>query len=550
MANYRKFSDEQIALANSVDLVDYLRDQGEVLIKSGKDFRWQRYTSVTIRDNRWFRFKGEQTGGYPIQFLKEFYGYGFKEAVELLLSYANDTGLTEVKVRQEEEPKEFVLPEKNATMRNVYAYLLKTRYIDKDVLDEFVKAGLIYEDTKYHNVVFVGADEDGIARHAHKRSTYTKAERQYRGNVEGSNPSYSFHYIGKSNQLYVFEAPIDMLSYISLHKENWQQHSYVALCGLGMQSMEHILENNENINFINVGTDHDIAGQEGAERIFDRLQELGYAFLGRVLPKYKDFNEDLRANQGCDAQKGIDSPNYQLMDTMIEKIQNSVHAIPNEQIEYKELGKAFANMYYGLNHNDKGGKGDYQRIQNDFMKISECALQLAHKNLYSASFDFRSPVFDSVKENYRSYLDKGNLEKRIERIKLALQDVKKMIDQNVSNIEIGKGYLNLATESTTMMMECERQLSQKMVQEEPTIEKKRPEAKLIGANGNIFNLIGIASNVLKSNGMEEQAKEMFQRITESESYSEALAIINEYVEPVDVDDIEMEEPTMQLNGHI
>lgn len=57
MAEYRKYSDQQKALANSIDLVDYLRSNGETLIKSGREFRWQRYTSVTVRGNKWFKHK-------------------------------------------------------------------------------------------------------------------------------------------------------------------------------------------------------------------------------------------------------------------------------------------------------------------------------------------------------------------------------------------------------------------------------------------------------------------------------------------------------------
>lgn len=61
----------------------------------------------------------------------------------------------------------------------------------------------------------------------------------------------------------------------------------------------------------------------------------------------------------------------------------------------------------------------------------------------------------------------------------------------------------------------------------------KPKSPLIGANGNIFNLIGIASNTLKENDMTLEAKEMTQRVMSSSSYEEALSIISEYVEPVD-----------------
>ncbi len=64
---------------------------------------------------------------------------------------------------------------------------------------------------------------------------------------------------------------------------------------------------------------------------------------------------------------------------------------------------------------------------------------------------------------------------------------------------------------------------------EPKPEQK-PDCELIGQDGNIFNLMGIASKTLKKNGMKEQAEEMVKRITQgANSYSEALCIIGEYV---------------------
>ena len=62
-------------------------------------------------------------------------------------------------------------------------------------------------------------------------------------------------------------------------------------------------------------------------------------------------------------------------------------------------------------------------------------------------------------------------------------------------------------------------------------QQEKPDCPLIGADGNIFNLIGIASRTLKENGMGEQAETMRQRITggECHSYEEALMIIADYV---------------------
>ena len=60
---------------------------------------------------------------------------------------------------------------------------------------------------------------------------------------------------------------------------------------------------------------------------------------------------------------------------------------------------------------------------------------------------------------------------------------------------------------------------------------EKPKCKLVGEDGNIYNLMGIASRALKKNGLEEEAKEMFNKITtEAKSYNEALCIIMDYVD--------------------
>lgn len=133
-----------------------------------------------------------------------------------------------------------------------YAYLVKTRGISREVVSFFAKKKLLYESCElsmdkikeFHNAVFVGLDENDIPRHAHnKRGLYTQGE-SFKGNVDSIHPAFSFHFVGTSEQLYVFEAPIDMLSFITLHLHptDWQKNSYVSLCGVGEQAMLKILE--------------------------------------------------------------------------------------------------------------------------------------------------------------------------------------------------------------------------------------------------------------------------------------------------------------------
>lgn len=73
---------------------------------------------------------------------------------------------------------------------------------------------------------------------------------------------------------------------------------------------------------------------------------------------------------------------------------------------------------------------------------------------------------------------------------------------------------------------------------EPSPEPEKPDCALIGQDGNVFNLVGIASRTLRRNGMAGQAKEMTDRVFASGSYHEALNIIGEYVNITSVDEPE------------
>ena len=185
-------------------------------------------------------------------------------------------------------------------MRRMYAYLLKQRCISREVVDAFVYAKLLYESAElsadgskeYHNAVFVGLDEHGVPRHAHKRGLYSFGE-GFKRNAAGCDARYSFHCFGTSDQLYVFEAPIDMLSFITLHPENWQEHSYVALCGVSDHALLWMLEQAPALRQGTLCLDNDGAGIKAARRIAEALREKGYEQVSTSFPSQKDWNKEL-----------------------------------------------------------------------------------------------------------------------------------------------------------------------------------------------------------------------------------------------------------------
>lgn len=308
---YIEFTDSQKQRAAAVDLEAFLLSRGERLLSEGRDKRLASDHSVTVRGNEWFDHATKEGGG-PVTFVQKFYGLSYPEAMSCLLN--GERGEIRSAPPKQKEKKEFQLPPRNDTMRRVYAYLLKQRLVSRNVLDTFVHAGLIYESREpskggndYHNAVFVGLDEHGVPRHAHKRSLYSTGPGLKR-NVGGCDPRYSFHHTGNSDRLYVFEAPVDLLSFLTLYQKDWQSHSYAALCGTSEHAMLWMLEQNSNLQHIVLCLDHDAAGIEANGRLTDVLYERGYDRVGILQPEYKDWNEDLKARHGLPAQEAEEHP--------------------------------------------------------------------------------------------------------------------------------------------------------------------------------------------------------------------------------------------------
>ena len=299
---YIHFTEDQKLRANSVDLVEFLRRQGEKLISSGQDKRLTSDHSITVHGNEWYDHAAER-GGHAISFVQNFYGLTYPEAVTRLLNGEQGEVYIPAEKKEKEPPKEFALPPSNQAMRRVYAYLLQQRHISREVLSAFAQKGLIYESRElsidqtkvYHNAVFVGFDEHGVPRHGHKRGLYTMGQ-SYRGNIEGSDPKHSFHYLGGDDTLYVFEAPIDLLSYISLFPEEWQEHNYVACCGTSSIPMLEMLRQLPQLRQVYLCLDNDAAGHAASERMAKLLEERGIS-AERLVPQQKDWNDDLKTEQ-------------------------------------------------------------------------------------------------------------------------------------------------------------------------------------------------------------------------------------------------------------
>ena len=307
---YIPFTDEQKQLANSVDLAEYLRVRGEKLERAGIEHKLiycdssGRHDSITLRGSTWFDHKN-QVGGGAIKFMQEFYDMDFQTAVQELLGQTiTPLSHSPPKAIAKEEKKEFRLPEANANMHRVYAYLIKQRFIDPNIISHFAKQHTLYEDKEHHNAVFVGVDENGVPRQAHKRSTNSFGN-AFRITCEGSDTRYSFSHFGKSEKLFVFEAPIDMMSFLTLYPKDWQKHSYIAMNGVYENAVLAALKNQSNLSEVILCVDNDEGGIEAVDRLKDILAENGYTDVKRLAPKFKDWNEVLKAKNGVKALPAV-----------------------------------------------------------------------------------------------------------------------------------------------------------------------------------------------------------------------------------------------------
>ena len=302
---YIPFTEEQKMLANSVDLADFLRLRGEKLERAGREYKLiyndgsGSHDSITIRGSTWFDHKN-QVGGGAIKFMQYHYGMDFPTAVQELLGQ-RITPLSPVPQRtivQEEKPRELKLPEANENMHRVFAYLIKQRFINPEIISFFARNHTLYEDKEHHNAVFVGLDENGVPRQASKRSTNSFGK-TFRITCEGSDTRYSFSHFGKSEKLFVFEAPIDMMSFLTLYPQEWQKNSYIAMNGVYENAVLTALKNHSNLSEVILCVDNDEGGIEAVDRLRDILRENGYENVRRFAPKFKDWNEDLKAKNGA-----------------------------------------------------------------------------------------------------------------------------------------------------------------------------------------------------------------------------------------------------------
>ena len=300
--NKRRFTDTEMQIARETDLPELLTHLGYQVKRVGRFHTTAEMDSLRIKDRRtWFRYS-QNTGGDAITFLQQFCGKSFPEAVEYLLTFHGKARDAPIPQPKPISPKQkFSLPPRNADDRRVFAYLRK-RGIAAQVIRQFLNSGLLYEDAEHHNCVFVGKNSAGQVKYAGLRGTYDREGKGFRGDVTGSDKRVGFAlpYDRSSDQVFVFEAPIDLMSYLTLHRNT---PNALALCGLYDGALQAYLTDHPQIKRIELCLDADEPGQKAAQQLQEKYQLQGYAVTVEKPRCGKDWNEYLQKRL-CSRERG------------------------------------------------------------------------------------------------------------------------------------------------------------------------------------------------------------------------------------------------------
>ena len=459
---YINFSEDDLYRANTADLVSFLQSHGGNVKKVGSTYKYiytdgsGTHDSVTIYGGKWYDHKN-QRGGYAVKFLQEFLGFSFQDSVIELLGGHCSTQSVRSAPKETPKPvvKPFELPEPNSDMRRVFAYLTKQRFIAPDIISHFAHEHKIYEDSKYRNVVFVGTDENGAPKQASVRSTISFGK-TFRITVANSDTKYSFSHFGNNEKLFVFEAPIDMLSFITLYQKDWQQHSYIAMNGVYESAMLRALESHSDLQNVYLCTDSDEGGIEAAERLRDILSEKGYTEIFRIAPQQNDWNEALKQRYGAEY----------------------LPAVPHERRELYLQSVAELNE---MKINPNRIANDLIAIYNsaDRIRLAEFSIAASEHFLKIASVEFPLDMMKNrLTDEYRCYRDKGSVSVKLGKLqnemKVGLEQLRKP-SQTAAELkitarklyDIADHALRLATEETLVQQAEQKQMSEEAPSDEP-----------------------------------------------------------------------------------
>lgn len=346
------YSANNLQSIKDVDLLSFLQqfEPHNLVHVSGNTYCTREHDSLKISNGMWYWFSRGIGGKSALDYLIKVKGIPFTEAVEMILGRAaemppvshiqtNSQALLVAQkqageqVAQEtlgkldsidksdainkpealnkprvddqlkkEQKKELLLPKAvEGRPERVIAYLVD-RGIDRLLIEACINHKLIYESEKYHNAVFVGYDQEGVARYAALRGT----RGSYKGEATGSDKRFSFSLClpRQPPVVHVFESAIDLLSYATLEHRagrDWRGDALLSLAGVFKQKREKVvpvalaqfLSDHPSVKTVSLHLDNDEIGRSAAKGIIEGLSDQPYEVVNQPPSRGKDVNDQL-----------------------------------------------------------------------------------------------------------------------------------------------------------------------------------------------------------------------------------------------------------------
>ncbi len=281
---------EQVEAARSANLAEYFKNSGYECELRRDELHVKGFGGlfVNINTGGWYCFSENKGGSNAVNCLTEMLGMDFKTAVQELSGVLADYTPRRENNSFSAQKKELVLPEKADNMRNVFAYLCKTRGISPDIVSQLAHEKLLYQDVR-GNAVFVHKNDNGETVGAEIQGT--NSEKRFKGVAAGTGESVFAIKVGghscRIEKCYVFESAIDLMSFKQLANQDKIQNSLlVSMAGLKPNSLKSIAEKGIKIYSC---VDNDEAGRE-----FETTNGLPSCRKILVENGVKDYNELLK----------------------------------------------------------------------------------------------------------------------------------------------------------------------------------------------------------------------------------------------------------------
>lgn len=297
------------AVKSQVAIIDLAQDFGFTLVRKGRYYSLKEHDSVMIDPDKNCYWRNSNPGngvylgqgGSVIDFAMEFASYSLEEALWNLgkridFSACSMNGCTS---RKTVKPKHLRLPSMGKNMHRIFAYLIKTRMIRAEVVQDLVKRKQLYQDS-HGNCVFVSYGKDRQADFACRRGTNTRIP--FYGDVAGSDYTKGFYLDYGADKIYVTESVIDALSVMTLKKEDACRWNYLSLCSVGKWIAVCSYLDQPSIRGIWIGLDNDDPGIDAGKKLARKVKEsrpdMQIYFDFPPEKEGKDWNEVLIKRRG------------------------------------------------------------------------------------------------------------------------------------------------------------------------------------------------------------------------------------------------------------